>query len=328
MDRSAIKARSTLYRNIRDFFDAKDYLEVATPTLSPTLIPEATIDNFSTSFSHEFLGSREFFLIPSPEIFMKQLIAEESGSIYQFSTCFRNNEQIGSHHNPEFTMLEYYTVHADEYDSLKITEELIQTTALPGCPDHLLPPFKTMSVAQACKAYAHVDIEKLQSTRLLRDAAKQLGLTLPPEPESWEETFNRIFLTFVEPNLPQDKPLVLTEYPEQIVCLAEKLPHKPFRRRWELYAGGIELANCYFEERNPQIIREYYQAEYAKLIAQRSTNGRVIPDVDPTFADYFTQFPPCSGVAMGMDRLLMLQTGKTSLEGVILFPFSAMLTGQ
>ncbi|AEC02542.1 Lysine--tRNA ligase [Parasphaerochaeta coccoides DSM 17374] len=322
----AAKQRSRLLKAMRSWFDSHGYLEVDTPLLSPDLIPEPTIHTFATTFSHEFLGSREFYLVPSPEVFMKKLLAAGSGSIYQFSHCFRNNEQIGSHHNPEFTMLEYYTLDADEQDSMALTEELLAATAPKNCPDHLLPPFRKMSMAAACHAYAGIDLEKNQDVRDLRRAALRLGLSLPEEPESWEDTFNRIFLTFVEPSLPQDKPLVLDKYPIQIECLAAEDETGPWRKRWEMYAGGVELANCYDEMRDAQKIRAYYRKEYAKLSTERSQNGAVIPDADLSFADIFTKdFPRCSGVAMGMDRLLMLQTGITSLKGVILFPFPAML---
>lgn len=322
----AARQRSRLLGAMRSWFGSHGYLEVDTPLLSPDLIPEPTIHTFATDFSHEFLGSREFYLIPSPEVFMKKLLAAGSGSIYQFSHCFRNNEQLGSHHNPEFTMLEYYTVDADEQDSIAITEELLGSTAPRGCPEHLLPPFRRMTMAEACHLYAGIDLEKLQDVHALRQAALRLGLTLPQKPESWEDTFNRIFLTFVEPSLPQEKPLVLDKYPVRIECLAAEAETGPWRRRWEMYAGGIELANCYDEQRDVEKIRAYYKKEYAALVTGRAGGSSVIPDADPSFADIFSGgFPRCSGVAIGMDRLLMLQAGVTSLEGVILFPFSAML---
>jgi elongation factor P--(R)-beta-lysine ligase len=326
MDIQAIQGRSDLLHHMRNWFRDQGYLEVSTPVLSTDLIPEPTIENFATQYMSEFLGTRELYLVPSPEIHMKKIIATLKKSIYQFSPCFRNSEQVGTHHNPEFTMLEYYTVQADEQDSIAITEELFTKTALPNCPRHILPPFRRMTVAEACKTYAGFDLDATQNSDKLRKQVIKLGLTLPSNPESWESTFNRIFLNFVEPNLPQDRPLVLEEYPQQIVCLAKKTPGRPYRQRWELYAGGIELANCYNEELDPQIIRSYYQQQYAILTTERGESGTVIPDADPTFADMFTpDFPSCSGVALGFDRLLMLQLGRRNLGGVILFPFSDML---
>ncbi|WP_293909068.1 amino acid--tRNA ligase-related protein [Sphaerochaeta sp. UBA5836] len=321
--KAAAQFRSAMYRTIRTFFDGRDYTEVDTPILSTSLIPESTIENFATRFQNPFLPSTELYLVPSPEIFMKQLIAQGWGSIYQISHCFRNSEQLGHIHNPEFSMLEYYTVGADEQDSIKITEELFSSLLTKDSPDYLRPPFARLSVAEAMKTYADVDLDKHQKQSSLASEARRLGLTVPDEPESWEETFNRIFLTFVEPNLPQDQPLVLQRYPKQIECLAKQ--EGAYRRRWELYVKGVEVANCYDEDRNLQTIQTYYRDEYARLVQKREESGSVIPDIDPQLAAVFSAMPACSGVALGLDRLQMLLMGKTDLQGVILFPLSGML---
>ncbi len=323
----AMEERSELLAALRAWFKEADYLEVSTPIVSTHLIPEATIANFATTYISEFNASRELYLIPSPEVHMKPLIRELQRSIYQITSCFRNREQVGSHHNPEFTMLEYYTVGADEVDSIAITEELIAKTALKGTADHLLPPFKKMSMAQACHTYGGFDLEKTQSINALRQVADKLELYAPPEGESWEALFNRIFLNVVEPNLPQEKPLILYDYPVQIECLAQKSDKGPYRRRWELYAGGVELANCYNEEREKEAVQAFYDHQYPLLIEERGDQGEVIPDIDPSFIDIFDGgFPQCSGVALGIDRLLMLQGGYKRIEDLILFPLSAMLT--
>ncbi|MFA5448406.1 MAG: amino acid--tRNA ligase-related protein, partial [Sphaerochaeta sp.] len=218
--REAAVFRSHMMRTIRSFFDERSYLEVDTPILSPTLIPESTIENFATTFSNPFLASRELYLVPSPEIYMKQLIADGWGSLYQISHCFRNSEQLGRLHNPEFTMLEYYTVGFDEEDSIGLTEELFAALLDSNTPEYLKPPFARMTVAEAVWQRTSVDLEKHQDQRSLAKEARKLGLMVPDEPESWEETFNRIFLTFVEPELPQERPLILDRYPKQIECLA------------------------------------------------------------------------------------------------------------
>lgn len=323
MDIKTTKARSILYSNIRRYFDDKGYLEVETPTLSPDLIPEATIDNFSSTFINEFCGSHEMYMIPSPEVFMKKLIADGSGSIYQLSKCFRNCEQLGQNHNPEFTMLEYYTVDFDEKDSIALTQDFIRKTALNGCPESVVSDFEILSVRDAVIRYANgTDIEKLQNPKDLRAAAEELGLIVPG-PEPWDDTFNRIFINFVEPNLPTDHPVCLVDYPKQIECLAKEEGY--YRRRWELYICGIEVANCYLEERDPDVVRDYYRREYQKLLSIRSENGKPIPDADDSFADVFETFPKCSGVAIGVDRLLMVQLGKKDINDVLLFPFASLV---
>lgn len=312
------RKRSELYRNIRNYFLEKNYLEVETPTLSPDLIPEPTIDNFGTTFINEFLGSGEYYMIPSPEVFMKRLIACGSGSVYQISKCFRNCEQVGEIHNPEFTMLEYYTVGFDENDSIALTEDFLKKTAIKDCCSSVLAPWIKMSVREAMIKYADTDIETLQNPRDLREHALGKGFHIPG-PESWEDTFNRIFCTLVEPSLPKDRPVLLYDYPRQIKCLA--LEKGFYRRRWELYINGIETANCYCEETDSGKVEAYYNEEYAHLVRERADNGKVIPDVDPSFHEVFNSFPPCSGVAMGLDRLLMAETGSKDIKDVLLFPF-------
>ena len=322
MNIKAAQARSRLYSNIRQYFSGKGYLEVETPTLSPDLIPEATIDNFGTQFINEFSGSRELYMIPSPEIFIKKLLADGSGSLFEISKCFRNCEQLGDIHNPEFTMLEYYTVGFDEKDSIALTQDMIRRTALEGCPQSVLSDFEIISVHDAVLKYAGIDLDELQNPRDLREAADRLGLPVPG-PEPWDDTFNRIFINFVETSLPKDHPVCLVDYPKQIECLAKA--HGNYRRRWELYINGIEVANCYLEETDSQIAEDYYRSEYQKLLALRSSSGKTIPDIDESFCEVLGRLPKCSGVAIGLDRLLMVESGAKDIDDVLLFPFSRML---
>lgn len=322
MNINAAKARSLLYANIRNYFSSRGYLEVETPTLSPDLIPEATIDNFGTTFINEFQGSREMYMIPSPEIFIKKLLASGSGSVFEISKCFRNCEQLGQSHNPEFTMLEYYTVGFDEKDSIALTQDMIRKTALSGCPASVLEDFEILSVREAMKRYAKVDIDELQNPKDLRKAAQDLGLPIPG-PESWDDTFNRIFINFVETSISKDHPVCLTDYPKQIECLAKASGN--YRRRWELYIGGLEVANCYLEETDKEIAKDYYRREYQKLLSLRSDNGKVIPDVDDSFCETLSKLPKCSGVAIGLDRLLMVESAAKDIDDVLLFPFSQMI---
>ena len=323
MNRETALARSRLYSNIRSYFTRKGYLEVETPTLSADLIPEATIDNFGTTFINEFRSTCELYLIPSPEVFIKKLLADGSGSVFEISKCFRNCEQLGQLHNPEFTMLEYYTVDFDEKDSIALTCDMLRQTALEGCPSCVLEDFEVMSVHDAVKKYAKgLDLDACQNPRDLRREAENLGLIIPG-PESWDDTFNRIFINFVETSLPTDHPVCLTDYPRQIKCLAKAKGN--YRHRWELYIGGIEVANCYLEENDGETARDYYTEEYQKLLALRSSSGKTIPDVDDSFCDVVSRLPKCSGVAIGLDRLLMLETGKKEIDDVLLFPLSHII---
>lgn len=320
-DFKAQKARSLLYKNIRSYFDDLDYLEVFTPTLSPSLIPEPTIKAFGTEFINEFTGNLDLYMIPSPEIFMKELLASGSPSIYQISTCFRNSEQLGDVHNPEFSMLEYYTLGYDDSDSLSLTIDMIEKTAISEMKWMKEKPL-VITMEEAMKEYAGVDLIKAQDISFLREEAERLNLYIPKK-ESWEDTFNRIFINFVEPNLPKDREVYLRDYPKQIECLAKDYSDKPYKMRWEMYINGIEVANCYTEETDRAKIKAYYEKEQKILEEEREKSGDVVSKADLSFTAL--QQPEMSGVAIGLDRLLLTEYGKTEIEDVLLFPMKNML---
>jgi lysyl-tRNA synthetase class 2 len=315
MNRQAAVFRPRLNQEVRAFFEGKDFLEVETPLLTAAPIPEAHIKLFSTRFFSDTLGERELYLIPSPEVHMKRLIADGSGSIFQICKSFRNDEQMSRHHNPEFTMLEWYTVPGSSEENIGLTEELflhlVGQFPCTGGDEALLPSFRRMSMAEAFDRYAGIDLEAAMDLPRLRSAARKAGIDPREHRESWEELFHRIFLTLVEPELPADKPLVLERYPAAIDALAERIPGTPWRDRWELYVRGIELANCYREERNPKRIEAFFRSEYAL----KSQSARVIPDIDLSYPEIFGSFPECSGVALGMDRLAMLFSASPSIGG-------------
>ena len=322
-DFNAARKRSELFMAIRRFFTEKDFLEVSTPTLSPYLIPEPSIKVFRTDFMNEFKGHLPLYLIPSPEIFMKKLLAAGSGSIFQISQCFRNAEQLGDVHNPEFTMLEYYAVDADEKDSIELTIEMIERTKLASCPAWIDEKPLIITMAEAMYKYAGVDMDKAENISYLRKEAERLSLTPAPD-EPWDDTFNRIFLTYTEPSLPQDREVYLTEYPDRIRCLAAKDNDKPVRKRWEMYIDGVEVANCYDEETDKGKIKGYYVKEYEKMEKERKGTDDVIPAVDMAFADL--EMKKSSGVAIGLDRLLMTSLSLTEIRPLLSFPLSDMLT--
>jgi len=323
--------RSRILQTIRNYFYKKAYLEVETPLLAPALIPEAPIEIFETHFSSDFHGSFPLYLTPSPEVHMKKLIAQGSGDIFQISRSFRNSEQIGSQHNPEFTMLEWYTMGGDYKTSISVTEELVAAAADVAVaaakveaganppPAQITPPFRRMTVQEAFCEYAGIDLAEAGGLAGLKEAARKIGFSLRAEGETWEQLYHRIFLTLVEPNLPVDRPLLLMDYPRQIPCLAKEIPGTPWRERWELYLGGMEVANCYSEETNYHKVQAFFHKEYAR----KASSSTVVPDIDEEFIDiHKTGFPKCSGVALGIDRLVMAITSQSSIEGVIFFPLS------
>jgi len=336
LDLEMLKTRSSIIKNIRNFFDDKGYLELDTPLLSPDLIPESCLEVFQTERLFPPGSKKEkksLWLIPSPEIWMKKIIAQHRVNVFQVCKCFRNGESEGHLHASEFTMLEYYTMNADYMDSLALTEELIrafyhephgqskktsrrdaETQRTQRIKDNNFFPFTKITVTDAFKQYAGfdlLDIAKKGITPMI-EQAKRLGLE-PIQGMTVPQLYDLIFIHAVEPRLKTDKPVFLIDYPAFVPCLAKKSPNGETVERWELYWNGIELANCFSEETDPEKVKQFFISEEAA----KKQNAVVKHNVDHDYRKIFENFPKCSGVAMGVDRLIMALTGRERIDGVI-----------
>ncbi|QEN04228.1 hypothetical protein EW093_05750 [Thiospirochaeta perfilievii] len=292
----------------KGFFNTKGYLEVETPLLSSTLIPESNLSIFETEHTHPFKSNKKAYLVPSPEVWLKRFLSKNPINIFEISKCFRNSEQSGRQHNPEFTMVEFYSMDFTHLDTLNLTKELLNYINS-NYPDSKLPnKHLEMSMDEAFIKFAGFSLENNISKEQLKIRATELGI-FTEESDDWESTFNRIFIDIVEPNLPKDVNLFLTNFPSNIQTLAKQIQDTPWAQRWELYINGIECGNCYTEESNPKLIKNYFLNE-----------GEVKHSVDMDYYKIFETFPECSGGAIGIDRLIMGILGIEEIQGVILFP--------
>ncbi|MDR2510114.1 MAG: LysR family transcriptional regulator [Spirochaetaceae bacterium] len=346
MDIAMLKARHAILKRIRAFFDSRGYLELDTPLLSPSLIPETCLEVFKTEFisAKSSVSPKELYLIPSPEIWMKKIIAKERVNVYQICKCFRNCESQGRNHSPEFTMLEYYTMNASCFDSLALAESLFETLindiALDGFLDTeaktaLIPPFTRLTMDEAFSRYAGFSLNAAIVEGSLRERGRALGLEAGGD-TSDADWYNLIFIHAVEPCLRDARPVALTDYPVLTPCLAAlntdaETSGAPTYQRWELYARGLELANCYTEEREPGKVKQYFEREGALKIK----NARIKHSIDEEFLKIFKEFnkknenfsensafPRCSGAAFGLDRLIMVLTGRQDIS--LTQPFSVI----
>jgi elongation factor P--(R)-beta-lysine ligase len=329
MDIELLRERSGIIRQVRSFFDSRGYLETDTPLLSPDLIPESCLEVFETmllSPKGSLMTDKPCWLIPSPEIWMKRLIAQHRVSIYQICKCFRNLESRGRWHSPEFTMLEYYTMRADYMDSLKLTEELfafLLDTLQNGDNGRkeLSPPFIKITMEEAFRRWAGFDLYRAAESPLaMEEEAWKLGLS-PPPGLSVPELYDLIFIHSVEPNLKLERPVALIDYPAFVPCLAKKGSGGKIVGRWELYTQGIELANCYSEETDAEKVRAFFESEKAIKEKDALVPHKVDDDYWKLFLTRNESFPECSGVAMGLDRLIMVLTGRQTIDSVL--PFQA-----
>jgi elongation factor P--(R)-beta-lysine ligase len=285
---------------------ARGYQEVETPVmvLAPGMEPQITA--FETDFVPEMEGvrARRLYLQTSPEYAMKRLIGEGFGHIFQLCKVFRNGE-VAAAHNPEFTMLELYRSPGSVEELLGDLEDLLRALARQPWAARearlLDRPFERLTVREA----------------FARHAAGGMPEADAPD---FEERFYRALLEEVEPALAVGPPLFLTEYPASMAALARLKPDNPsVSERFELYAGGFELANG-FGELNDGV------EQRRRLLAEqelRRGRGRPVYPLDERFLDAVGQRPPSAGVALGMDRLLLLLLGKRRIDEVLLFPASS-----
>ena len=254
--------------------------------------------------------------MPSPEVYLKPLISQHRCDVFQISKCYRNGESTGRIHSPEFTMLEYYTMNAGYKDSAALTEQLFAHLGAP-------PSFLRLTMDEAFRRFAGFSLDECQDPPQLAAEARRLGLIEPPVAPfsawSWPDLYELILVQCVEPALKTiAAPVLLMDYPAQVPCLAKNVPTADgstpkHKERWELYWQGIELANCYSEETDGDEVRRYFEQEGA--LKQQSA---LVPHpVDSDYWRNFAGFPPCSGVAMGIDRLVALLCGSTAIEGVL-----------
>lgn len=315
MNIETIKNRSKILSIIRDFFTEKNYLELETPTLSRTLIPESNIEVFKTEILNPYSTTEQSYLIPSPEVWLKQFLSENHCNIFEISRCFRNSEQSGKHHNPEFTMVEYYSMGFTHLDTLELTVELLNYINLKYPESKLSRDSTILTMDQAFIKYAGFSLKDNYSINDLQKQAKKLDI-YTEKSDDWETSFNRIFLDKVEPNIPRDKNVFLTDFPSNIKTLAKNIPGTPWAQRWELYIKGIECGNCYTEENDPTLVSQYFTIEN-----EAKKDALVKHNTDPNYYKIFNNFPNCSGGAIGVDRLVMAILGLNNIGDVILYPY-------
>ena len=304
--------RAALRLAIRTFFDERGYLEVDTPVLSEDIVIDAHLDPISAN-----VHGRQMYLQTSPEACMKRMLAAGSGSIYQVTSSFRDGES-GTLHNPEFCMLEWYGVGTTWQQQIELTEALIRTTAENLQSALSLPPFEQLTYQNAF--LAHADIDPLTATNDELGRCVRQRLNTDDIPTERDDLLNLLLAEDVEPHLGRDAPVFVTDYPATQAALAELSESDPrVALRFELYIAGVEICNGYQELTDATELQRRDEEQSQRRATQQSAR---LPGAPRLLSAMHAGLPACSGVALGLDRLLMLQTGKTSLDGVLPFPIN------
>jgi elongation factor P--(R)-beta-lysine ligase len=326
------RARAKLARDLRGGLEQRGYLEVETPVAVPFAGQEPFLRPMQTLFTPDLPvppggveSARKLHLHTSPEYAMKRLLARPGfARCYQFARVFRDGE-VSRTHNPEFTLLEFYTSPGSAGAIMNDLEELLAAVApkAPARRGHgrgaghisLQPPFERLTCRDAFAKFAGFDPLPLDAAAFAQ-AARACGVQ-PALDASWDEVFTQVLMEKVEPCLGIERPTYLTEYPASQAALARLKPTDPrVAERFELYAGGLELANgfselCDSREQRTRLLQEQ---------AQRRALGREVFPLDEEFLQALDQIGTAGGVAVGFDRLLMLLTGAETISDVLLFP--------
>jgi len=302
-----LQARAALLATIRQFFAKHRILEVETPLLAQTTILDPNIESLQVVD-----GQQTYFLQTSPEFFMKRLLAAGSGSIFQVSKAFRQGEH-SYRHNPEFTLLEWYRTDWDYKQLMTEVAELIQLVLA-------TKPAKRLS-------YRALYLDTLGIDPWHTTPAECRACISEPadvDTERWtvDVWLDYLFATAIEPKLGWQTPVFIYDYPERLAALAEctTIDGNRVAKRFELYINGVELANGFQELTDAEEQRKRFFAEQASREAQAQS---ILP-IDEKFLQALNNLPRCAGVALGVDRLLMLKSSAQQIDEVLAFPINSV----
>ena len=310
-DLQVLRFRKKAFNATRQFFDDQGFLEVETPIAVPSPGMEPHLEAFETRWrapGHD----ESLYLHTSPEYAMKRLLGAGHERIYQLARVFRDGEHSRTH-APEFTMLEWYRQPGTLEALMDDTEALI--TAVAAAVDGPWRPsgFRRCSVSEAFMQAGLQDPFEHQDPRAL---CRALGVR-EVEGDTWDDVFHRAMLDVVEPSFPPDTPVILHGYPASMAALSKIDPDDPRRcLRFEVFIGEVELANAFAELTDPEEQRRRFEEEQAL----RRSLGRPVYPVDEDLLSALADVEEAAGIALGVDRLLMVCAGAESIEDII--PFS------
>ena len=308
--RPALEARARIRSALRRWFDDQGFLEVETPARVRSPGQEVHLDA---------IPSGDRWLITSPEYAMKRLVGAGYERIVSMGKCWRSEER-GPHHEPEFTMIEWYRAHtplagiADDCEALaRLAAEAAgagQGTAVFGNT-----PFARVTVRDLWRDFAGVPLDGDEPAAALASKAKAAGVALGTA-TAWDDIFFQVWLDKIEPRLPALGPLFVFDWPAPLGALARPHPGDPrLVERFELYAAGLELANAFGELTDAAEQRARFRAE----TEARRLRGKAVYPVDEALLAALPAMPATSGVALGFDRLVMLVLGVREIRDVLAF---------
>lgn len=318
--REVFVKRSRIIKAMRNYLDARGFLEVETPMMQP--IPGgATARPFIT---HHNALDMALYLRIAPELYLKRLLVGGLEKVYEINRNFRN-EGISTRHNPEFTMLELYQAYADYEVMMELTEDLISRTVqevngsmeveFEGAKIDFSPPWRRLPMLEAVREFTGLDFSVVKSDEDARQAAAGLGMKVEKN-ATRGELINEVFEAFVEERLIQ--PTFIYGHPVEISPLAKRnREHPEYTDRFEVFIMQREIANAFSELNDPIDQKE----RFVKQMEKRAGGDAEAHMMDEDYINALEYgMPPAGGLGIGIDRLVMLITGSSSIRDVILFP--------
>jgi len=306
--------RARIISAVRAYLDTAGFIEVETPVLQP-LYGGALARPFTT---HHNALDRDLYLRIATELYLKRLIVGGLERVYELGKDFRN-EGVSHKHNPEFTMVEWYEAYADYEDEAQRTEEIVAAAARAAGYEGELDfsaPWARVGFIEAIERATGIDLAACADAESLAAAIRERGLDVKTG-GLWFEMADDLLSKYVEPSLLQ--PTFVIDYPTEISPLARRHRSVPaLVERWEAFAGGMEIANAFSELIDPDVQRERFEAQ--RRLEAIDEDAETMP-YDEAFVEALEQgMPPTGGVGLGIDRLVMLLTGRDSIREVVLFP--------
>lgn len=305
----ALRLRAEILASIRAFFTARDVLEVETPLLAAAPVTDLHLEALRTRYRGPGAdGGRELYLQTSPEFAMKRLLAAGSGPIFQLCRAFRDAE-AGAMHNPEFTILEWYRPGWDHHRLMDEVDELLALILGTDSAERL-------TYQEAFERHASLDPHRAALDEL-RERTEELGIRHASDLRR-DDLLDLVLTHQVEDRLGRGRPTFIHDYPASQAALARVRPGEtPLAERFEVFVEGLELANGYHELTSPGEQRRRFEVD---LEARRAAGLPEVPLDERLLAALEHGLPDCAGVALGVDRLVMLATGSRDISDVITFP--------
>lgn len=323
--------REKIIDSIRSHFKRDGFVEVDTPLLVKSPGMEPYLEVFETKILDSNRKAMPAYLLTSPEYAMKKLLVAGMSKIFTICKSFRNAEGLSSKHNPEFTIMEWYRKNDDYKEIMNDCEKLFLDIAndvlgskyldYKGKKYDLSRPWQRLSVAEAFEKYARIDVETLLDETKLIEAGRKRGFSIEKN-TNWEQLYNQFFLNDIEPHLGEERPTIIYDYPASQASLARRKQEDPrFAERFEFYIAGIELGNAFSELTDWQEQLARFQAERE----ERSSLGKTLYEIDQDYISALKHgLPPTGGIAVGIDRIVMLFSGATDIRDVLVFPASEL----